>query len=318
MALLFLVDPLPQLDPKKDSTLLMMRRAAACGHAVWASFPGELLWDGQTVVARARPITPAADQPPTAWKSAPSELRPLTAFAAVLLRFDPPFDGEYLAATWLLERAVRQGAVVLNDPRAVRDHSEKLALLEFPEWTPPTRVARQIAEVHAAIEALGGDVIVKPLDGMGGRGIFRVRRDDPNRYAIVETLTDYGRRTILIQQFLPAIREGDKRVLLIDGEVVPWALARLPKAGETRGNLAAGGTGVAQPLTARERQVAEALAPVLARRGLFLVGLDLIGGMLTEINVTSPTCLVEILTQTGYDAAEALIVALERRLARPA
>jgi len=318
MELLFLVDPLPLLDPKKDSTLLMIRRAAERGHRVWVSYPGELLWQHEQLWAHCRLLAVDPHQPAARWRITEHKTRSVTPFAAVLLRFDPPFDFEYLTATWLLERAARQGARIINNPRAVRDHSEKLAILEFSQWTPPTRIARQPADVHAAIDALGGDVVIKPLDGMGGRGVFRVRHDDPNRYVIVETTTNHGQRTVMVQQFLPAIAEGDKRVLVIAGEVVPWALARIPKPGETRGNLAAGGKGVAQPLTARERQVAEALAPLLAQRGLMLVGLDLIGGYLTEINVTSPTCFVEILAQTGFDAAERLLAAIEEPRHQPA
>lgn len=309
MELLFLIDPLPQLNAKKDSSLLLMREAARRGHTVWVAYPGHVAWLDSRVAAHAQPLAVTPDHPHTAWEAGAATWRALRDFSAVLLRFDPPFDFEYLALTWLLERAVAEGARLFNDPRAVRDHSEKLSILEFAEFAPPTRVVRRIADVHAAIDALGGDVIVKPLDGMGGVGIFRVRRDDPNRNAIVETATAYGQRTLMVQQYLPAIAEGDKRVILIAGEVVPWALARIPQPGETRGNLAAGGRGVVMPLTPREREVAETLAPILWRRGLFLVGLDLIGGMLTEINVTSPTCLVEIATQSGDNPA---VLALER------
>ncbi len=214
------------------------------------------------------------------------------------MRQDPPFDAEYVAATWLLERAVAQGARVFNDPRAIRDHSEKVSIAEFPQFTPTTLVARHADDINAFIDELG-DVILKPLDGMGGTGIFRVRHDEPNRNAIIETLGGFGTRSIMAQRYVPQIAEGDKRVLIIGGEVMAYSLARIPKAGETRGNLAAGGRGVAMPLTAREKEIADALAPILWGRGLLIIGLDMIGGSLTEINVTSPTCMVEIAQQTG-------------------
>ncbi|HEX6733755.1 MAG TPA: glutathione synthase, partial [Azonexus sp.] len=213
-------------------------------------------------------------------------------------------------ATWLLERAEADGVKVFNRPRALRDHSEKLAIAEFPQFAPETLVARDRNLLQHFIDEQR-DVIVKPLDGMGGTGIFRIHRNDPNRNVILETLTADGTRTIMAQRYLPAITHGDKRILLIGGQVVPWCLARIPKAGETRGNLAAGGTGVAQELTARDREIAETLAPLLLKRGLLLVGLDVIGEHLTEINVTSPTCMVEIRQQTGFDAAGACITAIE-------
>jgi glutathione synthase len=227
------------------------------------------------------------------------------------MRQDPPFDFEYIAATWLLERAAAGGARVFNNPRAVRDHSEKLAITEFVQFAPTTLVAREPGQVHAFIDAIG-EVVLKPLDGMGGSQIFRVAANDPNRNVIVETLTQYGTRTIMAQRYLPGIRDGDKRVLIIGGEVVPYALARIPREGETRGNLAAGGRGVAMPLTPREQEIARFLAPILWQRGLLIIGLDIIDGHLTEINVTSPTCMVEIATQQGFDVAGLTVETLER------
>ncbi|GAB6080889.1 glutathione synthase [Hydrogenophilus hirschii] len=316
MELLFLIDPLAALNPKKDSSLFLMREAAARGHTIWVAYPGAIAWRHDRVCAEALPLAVDPNAPHTAWaEGVTPRWRALREFSAVLLRFDPPFDFEYLTLTWLLERAEQEGARIFNAPRAVRDHSEKLSILEFAEFIPPTQVVRRMLDVQEAIDALGGDVIVKPLDAMGGAGIFRVRHDDPNRNAIVETLTAQGQRTIMVQQYLPAIADGDKRVLLIAGSVVPWALARIPKAGETRGNLAAGGTGVAMPLTPEERRVAETLAPILWRRGLFFVGLDLIGGRLTEINVTSPTCFVEIAAQSGENPAACAIERLEAVIA---
>ena len=237
--------------------------------------------------------------------------QPLTSFDAVLMRQDPPFDFEYITATWLLERAEAAGARVFNRARAVRDHNEKIAITEFPQFTATTLVARDAADLNAFIDELG-DVILKPLDGMGGSSIFRVQSSDPNRNVIVETLTAHGQRTIMAQRYLPQIAQGDKRILLIDGKPVPYCLARIPKPGESRGNLAAGGSGVAQPLSARDREIATALGSILAARGLLLVGLDVIGDCLTEINVTSPTCFVEITQQSGCDVAALFIDALER------
>ena len=230
------------------------------------------------------------------------------------MRKDPPFDSEYLTATWLLERAEADGVRVFNRPRALRDHSEKVAISEFPQFTPTTLIAREPGRLHRFIDEQA-DVILKPLDGMGGSQIFRVRQDDPNRNVIVETLTHEGRRTIMAQRYLPEIIAGDKRILLIAGQPVPYGLARIPKAGETRGNLAAGGTGVAQELSPRDLEIAETLGPILFSRGLLLVGIDVIGDCLTEINVTSPTCMVEIMQQTGFDAAAAFIAAIERECA---
>jgi glutathione synthase len=233
------------------------------------------------------------------------------------MRKDPPFDNEYLYATHLLELAARQGARVVNDPRTIRDFNEKLAVARFPQFAPPTLVT-SLEPVLREFLAEHGDVIFKPLDGMGGSGIFRVRTDDPNIGVIIETITEHGSRTIMAQRYLPEIRDGDKRVLLIDGVPAPYALARIPKAGETRGNLAAGGTGVARPLTERDREIAGTVGPVLRDLGLTLVGLDVIGTHLTEINVTSPTGMQEIAQQTPCDPAALMIDALERLAARPA
>jgi glutathione synthase len=234
-------------------------------------------------------------------------------FSAVLMRKDPPFDIEYLNTTWLLSAAVRQGARVFNQPGAIREHSEKLSITEYPDLIPPTLVTRDLVEVEA-FHATHSDIVIKPLDGMGGMGVFRVGSDGLNLASIVETLGENGARTLMVQRFLPEIAQGDKRVLLIAGEVIPYALARIPQGTEIRGNLAAGGKGVAMPLTAQEMKVAQYLAPLLWQKGLFLVGLDLIGGYLTEINVTSPTCFVEITEQTDCDVAAIWLRALEKAL----
>ena len=310
MNLAFILDPLSGLKAYKDSSIAMMRAATRRGHKVHAVMREALSWREGVVSAGATRLTLSDDD--HAWYSEHETApRPLADFDAVLMRQDPPFDMEYVAATWLLERAASEGARVFNRPSSVRDHNEKVAITEFPQFTAPTLVARDPAVIQAFIEELG-DVILKPLDGMGGSQIFRVKRDDPNRNVIVETLNREGRATIMTQGYLPAIAEGDKRILLIGGQVLPFCLARIPKAGETRGNLAAGGTGVARPLSARDREIAETLAPILHARGLFLVGLDVIGDCLTEINVTSPTCFVEITRQTGFDVADFFIETLER------
>ena len=229
------------------------------------------------------------------------------------MRKDPPFDSNYVTATWFLSQACLEGAKVFNAPEALRNHSEKLALLEFMKFAPPTMVSHSLADIKA-FHQHHQDVIIKPLDGMGGKGIFRVQANGLNLASIVETLGENGQRALMVQKFLPEIAEGDKRVLLIGGEVVPYGLARIPQGGEVRGNLATGGKGVAQPLTQQELTVSQELAPLLASRGLHLVGLDFIGGYLTEINVTSPTCFVEIAEQTGHDVALQWLTNLEKHI----
>jgi len=233
---------------------------------------------------------------------------------AVLMRKDPPFDSEYFYATHLLEQAEREGARVFNKPSALRNHPEKLAIMEFPEFIGPTLVTRSAQDIRRFHEQYQ-DIILKPLDGMGGMGIFRVKADGLNLGSIIETLNQGGRQTVMVQQFLSAIAEGDKRVLIIGGQPVPYCLARIPQGGEVRGNLAAGGLGVAQPLTARDREIGNALGAALQARGLLLVGVDVIGECVTEINVTSPTCFQEIYKQTGCDVAALYIEALERAVA---
>ncbi len=322
MHLLFVADPLEAFNPKKDTTLAMMRETASRGWDVWACEPRHLQWRGGAgasgaLRARCRHITVLDAARP--WFAEIEQAdRALRDFDAVLMRKDPPFDSEYFYATHLLEQAEREGARVFNSPRALRDHPEKLAILEWPELIAETLVSRDMAALRAfALEH--GDIVVKPLDGMGGSGIFRLRSGaggapDANLGVVLETLTDWGRRTIMAQRFLPEIVDGDKRVLLIGGKPVPYALARIPQGGETRGNLAAGGRGVAQALSATDLAIAERLAPVLAARGLLLAGVDIIGTRMTEINVTSPTCFVEIAAQTGCDVAALFVDALQLAL----
>lgn len=312
MDFLFIADPLESFKIYKDTTLAMMRAAQGAGHRLWFCQSRQILWKDNVVVADCQTV--AIKPSGTSWyELGEIEQRKLNGFSAVLMRTDPPFDIEYLNTTWMLSAAVRQGAVVMNNPAAIRDHSEKLSITEFPELIPPTLVTRELEAVQA-FHQQHADIVVKPLDGMGGMGIFRVGPDGLNLASIVETLGENGARTLMVQRFLPEISQGDKRVLLIGGEVVPFALARIPQGSEIRGNLAAGGKGVAMPLTDSEKRVAERLAPLLNERGLFLVGLDLIGGYVTEINVTSPTCFVEITEQTGFDVAAFWLKALEKRL----
>ncbi|MDE2402166.1 MAG: glutathione synthase [Burkholderiales bacterium] len=313
MNILFIADPLESFKVYKDSTFAMMREAARRGHQVWACEQPDVTWQrGGMVQAKARHIelTGLADE----WFYVKTtDTVALADMGAVMMRKDPPFDTEYLYTTHLLTQAAREGARVFNRPQALREHPEKLAILEFPEFIAPTLVTCNIQAVRA-FHATHRDIILKPLDGMGGAGIFRVREDGLNLGSITETLTRDGTQTIMVQGFLPAIAQGDKRVLVIDGEPVPHALARIPQGGEVRGNLAAGGLGVAQPLTDKDWHIARTLGPILAARGLLLVGLDIIGEHLTEINVTSPTCFQEITQQTGFDVAARFIDALEARL----
>lgn len=312
MRIAFIIDPPNVLKPTKDSSVAMMRAARNAGHAVWViEQPALHYLPAHGVCAEAAHLEISSND--ACWcREIGREILPLRDFSAVLMRKDPPFDMEYVTATWLLERAEAEGACVFNRPAALRDHSEKLAILEFPQFTTPTLVAREAAPIQAFID-MHQDCVLKPLDGMGGSQVFRVRANDANRNVIIETLTQIGQRTIMAQSYIPEIREGDKRILIVDGQVVPYCLARIPKAGETRGNLAAGGRGIMRPLSARDREIAEALAPMLTARGLMLVGIDVIGDYLTEINVTSPTCMVEIARESGFDAAALMIAALERR-----
>ena len=314
LSLLFIVDPLDALKAYKDSSIAMMREAARRGHDVWACEAAALRWRDGKVRALCQLLDLQPGDAP--WYAVREDgSHELAQFDAVLMRKDPPFDAEYLYATHLLEAAQRGGARVFNEPRALRDHNEKLAITEFPEFVVPTLVTREpdaLREFHAEF----GDIVVKPLDGMGGTSVFRLRQDDLNLNVIIETITQLGTRTVMAQRFIPQISEGDKRVLLIAGEPVPYVLARIPKPGEARGNLAAGGTGVARPLSDTDRAIAQRLGPVLARRGLLLVGIDVIGQYLTEVNVTSPTCFVEITEQTGFNVAAMFIDALEAAVAK--
>jgi glutathione synthase len=314
MNILFVADPLESFKIYKDTTFSMMREAQRRGHRVAACEPQDVLWQrGALVTAHVRDIT--LNGRADAWFDAqPPRAAALKDFDAIIMRKDPPFDSEYFYATHLLEQAEREGARVFNKPSALRNHPEKLAIMEFPQFIGPTLVTRDEADIKR-FHAEHGDIILKPLDGMGGMGIFRVGPDGLNLGSITETLNRHGAQSLMVQKFLPEIVHGDKRVLVIAGKPVPFCLARIPQGSEVRGNLAAGGKGVAQALSARDLEIGNALGPILAARGLLLVGLDVIGDCLTEINVTSPTCFQEIFDQTGCDVAALFIEALEQALA---
>ncbi len=307
MKFLFILDPLSSLKTYKDTSLAIMREAAASGHTLYTCEQHDIIlrFDVIKIIAKRFEFSDVIG-----CKLNDAMEFAATYFDAILMRKDPPFDNEYLYSTYLLEIAVNQGARVLNNPSAVRGWNEKLSIAKFSQFAPEFLVTanndliRQFLGEHK-------DIIVKPLDGMGGAGIFRLTENDPNIGAILETSTLFGTKTIMAQRYLPAIAQGDKRIIVINGEPLPYALARIPKAGETRGNLAAGGTGVAQALTKRDLEIAITVGNTLKQQGLFLVGLDVIGDYLTEINVTSPTGMVEIAAQTPCNAAKVFVDALE-------
>jgi glutathione synthase len=311
MKFAFLADPLDHFKTYKDSTYAMMVEAARRGHQIYAFQQKDMAYKLGTVTADVARITLTGDAKDWYRADTPEAVQ-LSEFDAVVVRKDPPFNMEYVYLTYLLEIAEKQGARVFNRPEAIRSHNEKLTIAQFSAFTAPTLVTSDAARIRT-FHWEHKDIILKPLDGMGGAGIFRVKEDGMNLGSIIETLTDNGAHTIMAQRFIPDIAKGDKRVLLIGGEVVPYCLARIPQAGEVRGNLAAGGTGVAQALSTRDREIGEALAPQLLKCGLLLVGLDVIGDFLTEVNVTSPTCFQEITQQTGFNVAGMFIDALERQ-----
>nr|WP_315249018.1 glutathione synthase [uncultured Duganella sp.] len=313
MKIAFLADPLSTFKTYKDSTYAMMVEANQRGHEVYAFEQKDMAVEQGVVTAKVARIHFTGDS--SDWYRADQQVETnLGQFDAILQRKDPPFDMEYVYSTYLLELAEKQGAKVFNKPSAIRDHNEKVAITQFSEFTSPTLVTGDEARIRA-FQKQHGDIILKPLDGMGGTGIFRVKADGMNLGAIIETLTGNGKYTIMAQRFIPAIEKGDKRILVIGGKPVPFSLARIPQNGEVRGNLAAGGIGVAQPLTERDFEIANTLGPILAARGLLLVGLDVIGDFLTEVNVTSPTCFQEITQQAGFPVAAMFIDAIEAAVA---
>lgn len=311
MQLLFVADPLESFNTKKDTTFAMMREAQRRGHTIFATQPKDMSWQvGGKVMAQVREIRLTGDA--HAWfEELAVAQQALAAFDAVLMRKDPPFDSEFFYATHMLSQAEREGAKVFNKPAALRDHPEKMAVMEFPEVLGPTLITRNPQDIRA-FHTQHQDIILKPLDGMGGMGIFRVGADGMNLGSIIETLNQQGATSVMVQKFLPEIALGDKRILIIGGKPVPYCLARIPQGGEVRGNLAAGGKGVAQPLSDTDRAIAQKLGPSLVERGLLLVGLDVIGDKVTEINVTSPTCFQEIQQQTGCDVPALFVDALEQ------
>jgi glutathione synthase len=314
MRLAFILDPLDSIKTYKDTSYAMMQEAVARGYRLSVMRQEDLVWESGQLSCYAQDLELTGNGKDWYRVTERRALSPLD-FDCILMRKDPPFDMEYVYSTYLLELAEQHGTPVYNRPAAIRDFNEKLSIARFPQFTVPTLVTRHeslirdFADQHV-------DVILKPLDGMGGASIFRSRHDDPNLGVIIETLTLLGKRTIMVQRYIPEIVDGDKRVLVIDGEPVPYTLARIPKPREHRGNLAAGGRGVAMPITAREREIAESIGPELKAQGLLLVGLDVIGGNLTEVNVTSPTCMREIHDQTGCNVAGMFIDALERNAGR--
>ncbi len=293
------MDPIADISYKKDSTMAMLWAAADRGWELFYMEQRDLYLDQGEAKATLRPLTVHRD--PQHWFDlGEATTATLASLDVVLMRKDPPFDNEYIYSTYILEDAERRGTLIVNRCQSLRDCNEKIFATQFPQCCPPVLVTSDAARLKA-FHAEQGDAIFKPLDGMGGASIFRLKPDDPNVSVIIETLTKFGTETIMAQRYLPEIKEGDKRILMIDGEPLPYCLARLPGAGETRGNLAAGGSGRPQPLSDRDRWIAEQVGPVLKEKGLLFVGLDVIGDYLTEINVTSPTCIREIDAEYALD-----------------
>ncbi len=310
--ILFIMDPIASVNPKKDSTLAMMIAAQKKKWQLYYTEQKDLYVDNGVPFVTRRSIT--IDLAKDNWyQLGNAETTKLNDSDVVMMRKDPPFDNEYIYSTYILELAEKLGSLIVNKPQSLRDANEKLFTAWFPECTPDTVVSRR-ADILRDFIAKHRDVILKPLDGMGGASIFRVKADDPNIGVIIETLTDHGKTTAMAQKFIPEITEGDKRILVIEGKPIPYALARIPAKGETRGNLAAGGRGVAVPLSDSDYAIVDRVAPTLVEKGLIFVGLDVIGSSLTEINVTSPTCIREIDAAYGTDIATDLMDAIAAKL----
>jgi glutathione synthase len=318
MNLAFILDPLESIKINKDSSFAIMREAAVRNHQLFVMQQKDLAWKHGKIVGFARRLTllEKTHQADPWYQTGEIKETPLQEFDAVLMRKDPPFNMEYIYTTYLLQLAEDQGARIFNNPRAIRDYNEKLSIARFQQFTAPTLVTNQEHLIRDFLTA-HRDIVLKPLDGMGGASVFRLHLTDHNISVILETLTHYGTRTVMAQQYLPEISEGDKRIIVIAGQVVPYALARIPKPGETRGNLAAGGTGVVQPLSRRDREIAETLGATLHRDGLILAGLDVIGDFLTEINVTSPTGMQEITKESGFNVAAMMLDEIEKIIEKP-
>ena len=306
------MDPISQINYHKDTSLALMYAAQQRGCELFYMEQEDLSIQNGQAFGRMAPIT--VDMNEDKWfEMGEAYDCPLSDLQLILMRKDPPFDGEFIYSTYILERAAQQGVLIANNPQSLRDCNEKVFATEFAELMTPTTVTRR-PDLLRAFHAEHGDVIFKPLDGMGGTAIFRLKKDDPNVGVIIETLTNYGKQQIMAQRFIPEIKEGDKRILMIDGEAIPFSLARIPAKGETRGNLAAGGRGVTMPLTEKEAAIAAEIGPKLKEKGLYFVGLDVIGGHVTEINVTSPTCVREISRDSGIDVADKLIDCLLQKV----
>lgn len=309
MKILFILDPLPSLNIKKDTSVAIMREATERGHELYVCEQHDIFLRNEKVHFNASQFSFADND---SWYDTTANTEHLAnAFDAIIMRKDPPFDNEYLYSTYLLDLANQQGGHVFNNPHAIRDWNEKLSVTRFVAFTPEFIVTADNARIRDFL-ATQDDIVVKPLDGMGGSGVFRLTKDDPNIGSILEVLTKLGTETIMAQRYLPEIKQGDKRIIIIDGEPLPYSLARIPKAGETRGNLAAGGKGVAQPLSAKDLEIATTIGKTLKEDGLFLVGLDVIGEYLTEVNVTSPTGMVEIAAQTDCNPTKIFMTSLEK------
>lgn len=308
------MDPIETINPKKDSTLAMLLAAQKRGWQIHYMLPSDLFLEQGRAMAQMSPLT-VADNPAQWFERGEVRTAALAELDVVLMRRDPPFDNEYVYSTYILEAAEREGCLIVNNPQSLRDCNEKIFATRFPDCCPPVLVSADMARLKAFHREYK-DVIFKPLDGMGGSSIFRVKEDDPNVSVILETLTGFGRQTIMAQRFIPEIVDGDKRILMIAGEPVPYALARIPTKGETRGNLAAGGRGEAVPLSQRDRWICEQVGPEVKERGLLFVGLDVIGDYLTEINVTSPTCIRELDAAHGLDIGGQLMDAIDQALSR--
>ena len=306
------MDPISEINIKKDSSFAMLMAAQDRGYQLFYMEMADLAMVNGVAMANMRPLT-VINEASKWYELGEAVDTPMSELDVILMRKDPPFDTEFIYATYMLERAEEQGVLIVNKPQSLRDANEKLFTAWFSEFTPETIVTRDAKRIRAFHQAKG-DIILKPLDGMGGTSIFRVKQDDPNLGVIIETLTSYGQQYAMAQAFIPEITQGDKRILVVDGEPVPYALARIPMKGETRGNLAAGGSGVAQPLSDSDWAIARAIGPELKKRGLIFVGLDVIGDKLTEINVTSPTCIREIQAAFDVDITGMLMDAIEARL----
>ncbi|GGQ24523.1 glutathione synthase [Shewanella litoralis] len=306
------MDPISDINIKKDSSFAMLLAAQSRGYQLFYMEMHDLAMVNGKAMANMRPLSVKQDA--NDWFTLGDAVdTPLADLDVVLMRKDPPFDTEFIYATYMLERAEEEGVLIVNKPQSLRDANEKLFTAWFSEFTPETIVTRDAKRIRA-FHQLKQDIILKPLDGMGGTSIFRVKKDDPNVGVIIETLTSYGQQYAMAQAFIPEITQGDKRILVVDGEPVPYALARIPMKGETRGNLAAGGSGVAQALSESDWKIARAIGPELKKRGLIFVGLDVIGDKLTEINVTSPTCIKEIEAAFDVDITGMLMDAIEARI----